>query len=77
MGQWRDVSNSGGKREVYRNGERAHAMETWTGTAHGTAGHISMQLIRCPANCTRRMPSGHACEEKRKTRAQCTYDATH
>ena len=27
MGHWRVVSISGGKREVYRNGERAHAME--------------------------------------------------
>jgi hypothetical protein len=41
MGQWRDVSFSGGKREVYlyRNGERAHghAMERYTPPARAFA----------------------------------------
>jgi len=57
-----------GKREVYlyRNGERAHAMERVPPRAFDARPIV-------PGACT----SGHACEEKRQTRAQCTYDATH
>ena len=50
------------KRGIQERRARAHAMERYR-RAHPM-----------PAA---RMPSGHACEEKRQTRAQCIYDATH